>query len=235
MRRTHKMRLLLFPLLLSSVLAGASKSSKRGLIYIFDSDHASDVDLFINSSTDLTWYYNYGPNATANLSNSSLEFIPMLFGTSADHSPSTFLSTIKSQLAAGANITHVLSYNEPDGETSTGGSAVSPSDAASTWHSQLEPLRDLGIAVGAPAVTGSPRGMQWLSDFFDACKGKCTADFMAVHWYGDFAGLASHVGEVAAAYPGMEMWVTEFAEQDVNLTASQAFFNQSEALLDRWR
>ena len=92
-----------------------------------------------------------------------------------------------------------MTYNEPDGTSSTGGSEISPSDAATNWISQIEPLRQLGVRTGAPAVTGSPGGFTWLSEFFGNCTAKgtnCTADFIPIHWYGNFEGLASHLGQV---------------------------------------
>lgn len=92
-----------------------------------------------------------------------------------------------------------MTYNEPDGSSSTGGSNVAPEDAAKNWIAQVEPLRKLGVRTGAPAVTGAPGGFVWLKSFFAACESQgtnCTADFIPVHWYGNFAGLASHIGEV---------------------------------------
>lgn len=54
-----------------------------------------------------------------------------------------------------------------------------------------------------------------------------------VHWYGNFEGFASHVGQVNATYPNMTMWVTEYALPDSPLEASQEFYNQSAAFMDR--
>lgn len=106
---------------------------------------------------------------------------------------------MKSLVSGGRNVTHVLAYNEPDGTVATGGSQISPSAAAANWISQVEPLRELGIKTGAPAVTGGTQGFTWLSSFFDACASlgtNCTVDFIPVHWYGNFEGLASHIGQV---------------------------------------
>ena len=152
-----------------------------------------------------------------------------------------------------------MGFNEPDGTTSTGGSDISPSAAASAWISQVQPLKKLGVQLGAPAVTGSPSGFTWLQQFFDACASQgtnCTADFIPVHWYGNFEGLASHVGQVSATYvflsfsflssvrvltnryvidryPNASIWVTEYALPDANLTDTQSFFNSSTEFLDR--
>jgi len=46
--------------LLPSVLAQVSTSSKRGLVYVPNSKHSSDDNIWDSSTSDLTWYYNYG-------------------------------------------------------------------------------------------------------------------------------------------------------------------------------
>lgn len=151
--------------------------------------------------SDLTWYYNYkvAPSGIySGVSQSDFEFVPMLWSPT-----STFKDEIQMLFDQGMNITHVLGYNEPDGEAKTGGSGVSPSVAAANWIAQMEPLRQRGIKLGGPAVTGSPRGHQWLADFFSACRdlgSNCTIDFLPVHWYGNFEAFASHLGEVVASY-----------------------------------
>ena len=174
-------------------------SSKRGLIYI--DTEAADNDLFDSSTSDLTWYYNYAaiPSAAFSKSQADFEYVPMLWGAPSSTTDTSFSDGVKALVSGGRNISHVLAFNEPDGTSSTGGSAIDPSLAASTWIRELEPLRDLGIKLGAPAVTGAQTGFTWLSSFFDACNGNCTADFIPIHWYGDFQGLASHIGQVSAA------------------------------------
>ncbi|APA13134.1 hypothetical protein sscle_10g079040 [Sclerotinia sclerotiorum 1980 UF-70] len=209
-------------------------SSKRGLVFVPNSKYPSDNQVWVQPGSDLTWYYNYGIAASPAYSNRTqeeFEFVPMLWSTST-----TFLSDIKSLISGGRNVTHVLTYNEPDGTSSTGGSQISASVAAANWISQVEPLRALGIKTGAPAVTGSSRGMSWLSAFFDACTTlgtNCTADFIPVHWYGDFEGLASHIGQVRGTYPNTTIWLTEYALNDSPLETTQSFFNTSAEYFDR--
>jgi len=160
----------------------------------------------------------------------------MLWGAPSSTTDTTFYDSIKAQLASGSKIPYVLSFNEPDGSKSTGGSNISPSLAATTWIREIEPLRKLGIKVGLPAVVGAPSGQLWLENFFASCKGGCHPDFVPVHWYGNYEGLASHIGQVAQAYKNniTEIWVTEYALPNGNLAASQAFYNQSASLLDGW-
>jgi hypothetical protein len=185
----------------AATLTSATRSSKRGLVFVPSEKHPTDNQIWVGGNSDLTWYYNYqvAPSpAYSNRTQSEFEFVPMLWSPTT-----TFLSQVKTMISGGRNITHILTYNEPDGTSSTGGSNVQPAVAAANWISQVEPLRKLGVKTGAPAVTGSPSGFTWLQMFFDACHSQgtnCTADFFPVHWYGNFEGLASHVGQVAGTY-----------------------------------
>ncbi|PVH86578.1 glycoside hydrolase family 128 protein [Cadophora sp. DSE1049] len=211
-------------------------SSKRGLVFVPSKSTKLQYDnqVWVENGSDLTWYYNYQAEpspAYANRTQEEFEFVPMLWSTDAN-----FYSTVKGLIDGGRNITHVLGYNEPDGESSTGGSSIDPAAAATNWISQIEPLRKLGVKVGAPAVTGSPRGFVWLEDFFNACADQgtnCTIDFIPIHWYGDFGGLASHMGQVNGTYPNVTQWITEYALNDQPLEATQGFFNMSAEYFDR--
>ncbi|KAI9732855.1 MAG: hypothetical protein M1834_003794 [Cirrosporium novae-zelandiae] len=222
----------LLHLSLWSYLAYATASSKRGLIYISDTDDVTeDVHYYTSSSSDLTWYYNYGASPSSDLENSTLQFVPMLWG--ADDGYDTFLSTIQNLIGNGTNITHVLGFNEPDGDRDTGGSSIDADTAAEAWISQIQPLRKQGVKLGLPAVTGSASGLAWLKKFNESCDGDCTADFIPIHWYGNFEGLASYIGQIRAAYPNLTIWVTEFAYSSEDLSTSQSFYNQSTQYFDR--
>ena len=218
---------------------GTTASPKRGLIDIA-TKNPSDDQIWIRKSSDLTWYYNYQSEpSSAYTSDASFDFVPMLFGKSDDLSSTAtpFLTSVQNQIKAGANITYVLAYNEPDGQASMGGSGIPADTAASVWMRNIAPLRDQGIKVGLPAVTGSPDGLNWLANFNRSClaldPNGCEADFIPVHFYGTFQGMASHIGQVRATYPQLPIWVTEFADPDDTLSNSHEFYNQSTAFLDQ--
>ncbi|MCJ1281698.1 hypothetical protein MMC26_001020 [Xylographa opegraphella] len=209
-------------------------SPKRGLVYVPNPNYPQDNNIWDSPSSDLTWYYNYGPEPSPNFSNATnFQFVPMLFGAPNDTTDTSFLASVQSQISTGANISYILTFNEPDGTSATGGSDVPSILAAETWIREVEPLKSHGVKLGAPAVTGAQTGFTWLQQFFTACAGKCSADFIPIHWYGDFGGLASHIGQVRAAYPNMSIWITEYANPGVNLTDSQSFFNESSQYFDR--
>lgn len=218
--------------------AAADSSSKRGLCFVPSEHHPEDDSIWVkHPGSDLTWYYNYKYEPTSDYKDvSDFEFVPMLWGAPASGDTSTpFLDSVRSQISSGANITHVLGFNEPDGTHATGGSNIAPQVAADEWKRQLEPLRKDGIKLGAPAVTGSPDGMTWLDDFFTHCDGGCNPDFMPVHFYGSFEAMAAKIGEVTAKYPKMGVWVTEWALDNQDLHATQEYYNQSVRMFDDWK
>ncbi|KAI9865826.1 MAG: hypothetical protein M1824_000086 [Vezdaea acicularis] len=224
----------LIPLLLALPLTHATTSPKRGLVYVAPAKSTSDNTIWTQPPSDLTWYYNYQDVPTAAFAGNGLEFVPMLWGAPTNPTTNTsFLDSIKSQLAAGANITSVLFLNEPDGSSATGGSATDAITAAQVWQTQIEPLKAHGIKLGGPAVTGAQNGFNWLQNFFNACAGNCSVDFLPVHWYGNFEGLASHIGQVRGTYMNSSIWVTEYALPNSPLKDTQGFFNTSEEYFDR--
>jgi hypothetical protein len=196
------------PLLLLTLtpLAGSTgRSSKRGLIFIPKEETPEDNGVWVQKGTDLTWYYNYHDRASpafAGVDQSKFEFVPMMWGIPDKRDGETaFLNYVQALIKdQGVAITHVLGFNEPDEKEKNGGSDIKPRDAAKAWVKNMVPLRGMGIKVGLPAVTGSPRGVEWLKGFMDECKDElddddkeCEFDFVPVHWYGSFDTMASHI------------------------------------------
>jgi hypothetical protein len=218
-------------LLSASTALAQTTSSKRGLCYVATNDANQDDSIWDGTNSDLTWYYNYGASPTTEY-NGKLQFVPMLWGAPSSDTDMNFHDTVKGLIDGGMNISYVLTFNEPDG-CSNGGSCVTAQTAAQTWIREVEPLKQLGVKLGAPAVTGASTGFDWLQNFFTECAGNCSAEFIPIHWYGNFEGLASHVGQVNGTYQNMTMWVTEFAYPDVSLSDSETFYNQSSQWFDQ--
>lgn len=86
--------------------------------------------------------------------------------------------------------------------TRWGGSNVDPTFGAEVWVNNFIPLQAMGIRVGLPSTSSSRAGLMWLKRFLGSCSQiihkPCTYDFVPLHWYGDFEGLASHIGEYVA-------------------------------------
>lgn len=208
-----------------------TSSFKRGLVYVPSAKYPQDDYLWDSPTSDITWYYNYGVMPSRSYADSKLQFVPQLWGQPSDSNSTAFLDSVQSQIREGANISHVLAFNEPDMTANVGGSSIDPTTAAHVWRQEIEPLASLGVKLGSPACSSGPAGVSWMQDFLQACS-ECTIDFMAVHFYGDFQGLASHIGQYVGTF-NKTVWVTEYADPHASLGEAQSFFNQSVTFMDR--
>jgi hypothetical protein len=163
----------LFCILFVSVFASVYKikrqsriqhTGKRGLAWA--SVVSKDIALF-NSSSLVSWNYNWSPNKQDPMDVSGLEFTPMIWnGVDIDK----FAAKVYQQQAK-----IILAFNEPD---LAGEANMDPVTSAKLWIQYLEPLRAHGIKLGSPAVTQG--ATWWLREFFQACNGSCTVDFICV-------------------------------------------------------
>ncbi|OAR00038.1 hypothetical protein LLEC1_02158 [Akanthomyces lecanii] len=209
----------------ASVVDAADGAGKRGLVFTPNSEWPQDNKLWSPPGNDLTWYYNYGSMPS-----------PAYAGVSQDHQ-------VKGVISEGRNITHALAFNEPDAPNSWGGSNVDPHSAAQAWVANFEPLAKMNVKLGLPAVTGAPSGLDWIKQFLGNCSAlvskdssetkNCTFDVVPLHWYDNFAGLASHIGERRTLWPDAEIWITEYAYAHQDLSPTQQFFNQTVDYFDK--
>lgn len=249
----HSRCLLAFIFLVSQALAQTNSTSKRGISYIIGG-HAADYNLLLSARSPLGWYYTWLPTtAPSDIFTGdqaeTIEFVPTIHNnTKLDADLETL-----NQLPTSAR-RHLFTFNEPDGTFDTGGSDVSPEDAARAYVERLAPLRaQLGLELSHPATTGSARGFQWLRDFNAACwrldpAAGCPADFVVAHWYGDFGGMAAWLGQLAAWYAGdgpegdgdvglgprpLRVWVTELGVPGADSDTNQAVMAQTLPYLDQ--
>ncbi|KAF1947395.1 hypothetical protein EJ02DRAFT_88949 [Clathrospora elynae] len=226
-QRQTAYRASLFALLSSAALA---QDSKRGFAYIGDT-HVPDNHLLTSTNSPLK----------------CLEFIPMVHGIDATKDPQTEV-VIK---GLPSSSTHLLSFNEPDGSQGSGGSSISPKDAAKAYIDYVVPFREGKSGGGRkwkishPSTTGSPNGLDWLRRFNESCydidsKNGCPADFVAAHWYGNFDGLKSWLGSLDEFYntnstrnEKLPIWVTEMALPQQNAQDTVGMMNQTLPYLDK--
>lgn len=234
--------------LISPVLAQTS-SSKRGLVYVPNENHPDDDKIWVQEPTSLTWYYNYKEFPSSvyqDIPQSEFEFVPMLWGAPPNIDDTIYYDNIKSLINdRNVNVSHLLTFNEPDGPTYYGGSDMQPALAAQVWVNNVIPLQKEfpHLKVGLPGITGAPYGLEWMHQFLANCsslistddknKKNCTYDFVTIHWYGNFEGLASHLGTYSAAFPNVSTWVTEYNLDNQDLGTTQEFFKMSSEYLDR--
>ncbi|KAH8164324.1 hypothetical protein CIB48_g3936 [Xylaria polymorpha] len=231
-------------LVLASTAAAATRSAKRGLIFLPNSNYPQDDSIWLRGGSDLTWYYTYGQTASPQFSNipqSQLEFVPMRWGLGSNRDDTSFSQHVTRLMDSGSKIKAVLGFNEPNFPIEWGGSQIAPADAAHAWVVDFVPLQKKGVRLGLPAVSGSPDGLVWLEQFNGNCSqimaqngagNECPYDFLPVHWYDNFGGLQSHVNEAISVFPRAAIWVTEFAYANQNLQATQDFYNQAVNWMD---
>jgi hypothetical protein len=211
-------------------------STKRGLLHITNANYhpgikpEQDIPVWTRTGSDITWYYNYMLNPT--IPNASYEFVPMVWGPDSIEKLSSSIETLK---ANGIKISHVLYFNEPDGDKNEGGSNVSPKEAAKLWSKYMEPIRTShNISLGAPATKGNPDGIKWLSEFMNHCS-NCHVGFIPFHWYGEATYLGSHILDIRAKFPDQQLWVTEYAPPPYmkKKEDSEEWFGNVTGLMDR--
>jgi hypothetical protein len=245
--RSRSRRRIAHAALYLSLLASTSNAqeSKRGFAFIGDT-HTTDNRL-LSSNSPLSWYYNWSPYPNTNLIPSdSIEFIPMIHGVDATQTPQT--ENVIRGLPESS--THLLSFNEPDGTTGSGGSSIKPEDAAKAYIDYVVPFRsgDKGgrkWKISHPSTTGSPNGLEWLRSFNESCykidkDNGCPTDFVSAHWYGAFDGLAAWLGTLNEFYnvnssrsENVSIWVTEMGLPQQSAENTVGMMNQTLPYLDQ--
>ncbi|POS84953.1 hypothetical protein EPUL_004576, partial [Erysiphe pulchra] len=173
-------------------------STKRGLAF---HDPSTYVQNFNGEGSKVRWAYNWF-SATDNTFPKYLEFVPMLWGDTPEHT---------STETQDRGTTHLLSFNEPEA-CSDGGSCMTPEAAVIAYMKYLQPFAG-SFRLGAPAVTNGPNGVLWLDRFMQLCS-ECTIDFMTVHWYDSASNseyLRSYLQQVYDLMGPRNIWITEFS------------------------
>ena len=224
---------LLLPFSLTSLTFAAT--TKRGISMLGD-DHRSDWSLLTSPGSPLSWYWNWSPYPASPSLVSTLQFVPQIHGID------NIEANVAQALSLPENCTHLFTFNEPDGTTGSGGSSISPEDAAKAYIKNILPLRKGNggrFLVSHPATTGSPNGLEWLRDFNTSCykeapKTGCPSDFIAAHWYGAFDGLTGWIEQLDTYYntntsraTPLKIWITEVAIPQVDEEATVQMMNDT--------
>ncbi|KAF2261819.1 hypothetical protein CC78DRAFT_341513 [Lojkania enalia] len=226
-------------------ISSAQQNEKRGIAYLGDT-HDSDNSLLLSPSSPLSWYYNWSPYPNVRqIPADAIEFVPLIHGI--DQASDSRTASQLNNLPQTSH--HLLAFNEPDGLEDSGGSAVSPEDAARAYIDYIAPYRNGGNGgrewyISHPVTTGSPRGLDWLRDFNQSCyeideENGCPIDFITAHWYGTFTGLAGWLGSLNEFYnmnssrdPPLRIWITEMALPQQDADATVRMMNQTLPYLD---
>eukprot|EP01113_Clastostelium_recurvatum_P003008 TRINITY_DN112_c0_g1_i4.p1 TRINITY_DN112_c0_g1~~TRINITY_DN112_c0_g1_i4.p1 ORF type:complete len:1137 (+),score=186.62 TRINITY_DN112_c0_g1_i4:2715-6125(+) len=173
--------------------------SKVGLAWP-DGDFSNMWALAGNGWNQVSWIHTLGPWNIPSAVVAQLDFVPTLASCSS-------VNDWENAKAAGHfdNSSAVMSFYKPDLN-----SDMSPDTSVMLWRKHIEPLHGEGYNLGAPLVSNTPRGRQWLTDFFQKCTG-CNFDFIPVEYFGDSCGeLQSVVSTIHSTF-NKPIWVTEYA------------------------
>ncbi|RYO97548.1 hypothetical protein DL765_011149 [Monosporascus sp. GIB2] len=230
------------------VSADSNTTSKRGISYIPETP-PSDYDILLSSnSSPITWYYTWSPRPAPEDhifpwgARSDIEFVPTLhsIGDGALENDIEQLGSLTDSSK------HLFTFNEPDGTKDSGGSAITPREAAEAYIEQIVPLRER-FRISHPSVTGSERGLGWLREFDSACReidpeNGCPTDFVVAHWYGGLEGLTWWLGQLANLYVGgdygfeseddLEIWIKELGIPGAPPEANRVMMEQTLPYLD---
>ncbi|KAK8002833.1 hypothetical protein PG989_002552 [Apiospora arundinis] len=128
--------------------------SKRGVAYQGDK-HKADNRLLFSPESPVDWYYTWSlwPAPEAG---DGVEFLPLVHSTD-DLSSRSKADAFRKQLdGLPRSSTHLLTFNEPDGDTGSGGSAIEPKDAARAYIDHIAPLRSSWATAAAPGTSATP-------------------------------------------------------------------------------
>ncbi|THG97742.1 hypothetical protein EW026_g4312 [Hermanssonia centrifuga] len=185
-------------------LSAKSTSTGNGKVGLaWANGPASYLQFYITSSVN--WIYTWSPDTPDPDNQYGLEFMPMLWGTDQ-------IDEFESVVTAGY-AKYILGFDEPNESDQ---SNLDPYTAASLWQQHIEPKRALGYQTCSPATSSNPNGFTWMQNFFDACNGGCTVDFICVHWYDlQASDFQEYVERWYNTY-NKDIFITEFAPQNLN-------------------
>ncbi|KAB5585804.1 glycosyl hydrolase catalytic core-domain-containing protein [Coniochaeta sp. 2T2.1] len=161
----------------AAAVPASSGGNKRGVAF-------NDPELakkFLGSGSKISFAYNWGQ--TNDLGVDHVNFYPMLWSPGELHEP-TWNANANKAIAAGSKV--LLSFNEPD---NSGQANMLPAAAAAEHQRLMNPFAGKA-QISTPAITnsGNPgEGVDWLRQWLEKCAGQCHFDYVAMHWYSDWA------------------------------------------------
>jgi hypothetical protein len=194
---------------------GQFRSEKRGLAYGYHSPN--DLNVLADG---VSWWYNWAVTPETTVANIyedyGFDFVPMAWNHLFDE------VKLRTYLDDHPDVKYILGFNEPNDMSQ---SAMTPSEAAASWHLIESIADDYNLKIVGPAVNYcgtcvSEGGItytspfDYLDDFLTACA-DCRIDYIGVHSYMNTVGaLEWYIGEFKKY--GKPIWLTEFAGWEPN-------------------
>ena len=196
----------------SSTSSQGSSGGKRGAAF----NNADMVQALLGQTNAISWVYNWADNPLSEMF--GVPFYPTMWG---EKFAGNWPKNAQAACDKGAEV--LFSFNEPD---NAGQANMPPAYAAAKHQEWLNPYAGRGAnggpRISAPSISSSQeknQGIDWLTQFFSACGGKCKVDFCNAHWYGpggdagaeEFLTHLRNVRDVDGC--NGKIWVTEFMPQ----------------------
>lgn len=203
----------------------SERSQKRGVS--FNLVNLEDIELM---GDKISWYYNWGANASyapadEALTAKGVDFFPMAWNGNFS------AQAIRSYKESHPDCEYILGFNEPN---LTDQARMTPTQAAEAWVPLRELAQELGMKIIAPAMnygtlSGYSDPIKWLDEFFQLVPISDVAG-IAIHCYmGSAQSMKSYVQRFYKY--DLPIWMTEFCawEQNIGDPAAQMRY-MSEAL-----
>ena len=176
-------------LLVVATPALAQRSAKRGICWDERTQPLTDAPIQ-KMAPGVGWLYNWGPSVTGTPTlvgqgADKMAFLPMCWNGGFDE------TLLRQYLTAHAGeVTHLLTFNEPNLTWNVGGSQMTPQQAADAWPQVKQVAQDFGLKIVAPALnfTGDKVGdrvwepFAWYDEFFRLVP-DAGIDYLCFHSY----------------------------------------------------
>ncbi|KAH9045653.1 glycosyl hydrolase catalytic core-domain-containing protein [Lactarius pseudohatsudake] len=198
----------------------SSGTGKVGLAW--SNNEQSAICHFKTSQTGYTYNWKLTKYVDVDVSKCGFTFIPHVWGADDAYKAPGILK------AGYADI--VFTFNEPELASQ---SNLGVDDAVSLFKQYVNPVQYLGYKIISPACTNSPTGFAWIQSFVKKCRQQgCKLDGIATHFYDTSAqNLINFMENFIKAFPGDEIWLTEYAAQDYSGKNQQLDYNGIKAFI----
>ncbi|MGI6242305.1 MAG: glycosyl hydrolase [Prevotella sp.] len=187
----HKLLYLLLMILLPLPLSAQQKSGKRGVCW--DEKTLSFTEASMQRlAPGVSWMYNWGVtprNPSVVGPGREVEFAPMCWNGNFNE------TALRNYLSAHPGVKYLLTYNEPNISGNSGGSSMTPTQAANAWPRLEKIADDFNLKIVAPALNFSGDNIggrvystpyDWLEAFI-ALRPDARFDYLCLHCYMDYA------------------------------------------------
>lgn len=218
----------LLPLVLALALASPAfsqqRSAKRGVCWDEKTQPLTAATLQ-KLAPGVSWLYNWGVAPTATAApigpDGLVAFAPMCWNGAFNE------TALRSYLDTHPGVTYLLGFNEPNISGASGGSSMTPQQAADAWPRLEKIADDYGLKLVAPALnfSGDVVGgtvystpYDWLEAFL-ALYPTARMDYLCLHCYMDYASAVN-------------WFATDYFYKDVFSEANRAKYPRLVSYLD---